>query len=112
MNIKDILNNLDDNDKRLWVDHRTNLHRAYLTMLHDALGVASIDETDMAFLDLVDIKLALVFERAGRFRSEVAADSEKADEIEKAIAEKAKSLETLRKPGPLALVDSVAGWGK
>ncbi len=110
MDIRDILNNLDDNDKQLWQNCRTDMHRTYLNMLHQAMGIVSIDETDLAFMDLCDIKLALVFERAGRFRDAVAADSEKADEIENAIAEKAKSLEQLRKPGPLALVDQVSGW--
>jgi hypothetical protein len=108
MNIKDVLNNLNDNDKQLWKNSRTDMHRTYLHILHQTMGIVSIDEDDMAFLDLLDIKLAAVFERAGRFRELVAANSEDAMMIEAAINEKAKSLEGLRKT-PLQLVDQASG---
>jgi hypothetical protein len=94
--IKTILNNLNENDKQLWQNCRTDMHRSYLNVLHQALGIDSIDSDDIAFTDLIDIKLALIFERAGRFRDLVSADNADADKLEAAINEQAKSLEALR----------------
>jgi hypothetical protein len=65
--IREILNALDDNDKRLWQQHRTEMRRSYLNAHNTTLGMAAWDFNDDAFLDLIDIRLAILFDRSGRF---------------------------------------------
>lgn len=65
--IREVLNALDETDKRLWSQHRTEMRKSYMNAHNSVLGIASWDHNDDAFVDLIDIKLALLFDKSGRF---------------------------------------------
>lgn len=65
--IREILAALDEADKRLWSQHRTEMRRSYMNAHNSVLGIAAWDHNDDAFIDLIDIKLALLFDKSGRF---------------------------------------------
>jgi len=65
--IRTVLAALDEEDRRLWSQHRTEMRRSYMTAHNSVIGVAAWNAHDDAFLDLIDIKLALIFDNAGRF---------------------------------------------
>lgn len=100
--IREILAALDDTDKRLWSQHRTEMRRSYMNAHNSVLGIAAWDDNDDAFIDLIDIKLALLFDKSGRF----AATKEiiHAGDGDKIIEQIEKDVKGLK------LVDKVAGW--
>lgn len=64
--IREVLKALSVDDRALWSEHRTTMRRSYLQAHNATVGIATwVDEDDM-FLDLIDIKLALLFDRSGR----------------------------------------------
>lgn len=65
--IREVLAALDDTDKRLWSQHRTEMRKSYMNAHNSVLGIAAWDHNDDAFIDLIDIKLALLFDKSGRF---------------------------------------------
>lgn len=67
--IREVLAALDDEDKRLWSLHRTEMRRSYMAAHNSVIGVVAWDAHDDAFIDLIDIKLALLFDKSGRFNT-------------------------------------------
>jgi hypothetical protein len=63
--IREILQSLDSHDKEMWQKVRTDMRRAYITAHNSVLGVNNWSIDDDAFVDLIDIKLALLFDKAG-----------------------------------------------
>lgn len=81
--IREVLAALDDQDKRLWSQHRTEMRRSYMAAHNSVIGVAAWDAGDDAFIDLIDIKLALIFDKSGRFNAvKEVADKDDAEVIE------------------------------
>lgn len=78
LDVREILKALDPQDRLLWSQHRTEMRRSYLNAHNTTVGVIKWDMQDDALLDLIDIRIALLFDRAGRFDSvkEVAAQSD------------------------------------
>lgn len=66
MDIREILNALSTDDRAMWSEARTNMRRAFLHAHNETVGIAHWEATDDAFCDLLDIQLALLFDRAGR----------------------------------------------
>lgn len=69
MDIREILAALSQEDRVLWSQHRTEMRRSYLNAHNTTLGMVKWDHNDDAFLDLIDIKLAILFDRSGRFET-------------------------------------------
>ena len=67
--IREIINALSIDDRALWSEHRTIMRRSYLNAHNNTVGVAKWSPEDDAFLDLIDIRLALLFDRAGRLHA-------------------------------------------
>jgi len=67
--IREIINSLDDQDKTMFNQHRTEMRRSYLTAHNSIIGVHAWDAYDDAFMDIIDLKLAILFDRAGRFET-------------------------------------------
>lgn len=65
--IRDVLKGLSPDDRALYQDVRTQMRRAYLYAHSKILPIEQYDYADDAFLDLIDIKIALLFDRAGTF---------------------------------------------
>lgn len=103
--IREVLNALDEQDKRLWSQHRTEMRRSYMNAHNSVLGIEAWDHNDDAFIDLIDIKLALLFDKSGRFSAvkEVIHASDGA-KIEAKIEQDSKNLAGLK------LVDKASGW--
>lgn len=68
--IREVLAALDQNDRTLWQQHRTEMRRSYMTAHNSVLGLTQWSMEDDAFLDLIDIKLALLFDKSGRLQGE------------------------------------------
>jgi hypothetical protein len=64
--IREILQALSPEDKTLWQQCRNNMRSVYLNAHNSTVGMAGWSVEDDAFLDLVDIKLAILFDRSGR----------------------------------------------
>lgn len=69
LDVREILKALDPQDRVLWSQHRVEMRRSYLNAHNTTVGIVKWDMQDDMLLDLIDIKLALLFDRAGRFDS-------------------------------------------
>ena len=67
--IREIINSLDDQDKTMFNQHRTEIRRSYLTAHNSIIGVHAWEAYDDHFMDIIDLKLAILFDRAGRFEA-------------------------------------------
>ena len=67
--IRQLLSQLSPEDKQLWSQHRTEMRRSYITAHNSVLGVSCWNDFDDAFLDLIDTKLALLFDAAGKINA-------------------------------------------
>ncbi len=98
MDIREILAALTHDDRALWSEHRTAMRRSFLTAHNMTVGIGNWNANDDAFADLIDIQLALLFDRAGRFDATKALiDEGKADKLfadihEQSDAVKARNL--------------------
>lgn len=106
--IREVLAALTPEDRMLWSQHRTEMRRSYMNAHNSVLGIAAWDANDDAFIDLIDIKLALLFDKSGRFTPSWSGDKVKeviiakdGDKIVEQIENDAKGLR---------LVDKAAGW--
>lgn len=70
MDIREILAALSPDDKALWSEHRTAMRRSFLTAHNMTVGIGNWNANDDAFADLIDIQLALLFDRAGRLNAD------------------------------------------
>jgi hypothetical protein len=81
--IREVLNALDAEDKRLWTQHRTEMRRSFITAHNSVLGATNWSESDDTFMDYIDIKLALLFDQSGRMsQATIVATKEDASKIE------------------------------
>lgn len=85
--IREVLAALNPNDRALWSQHRTEMRRSYMAAHGTIVSVAKWDHHDDAFLDLIDIKLAILFDRAGKFTPTHNVLGDEAPETEKQIIE-------------------------
>lgn len=116
--IREVLNALEEKDRVLYSYLRTEMSSVYLKAVHETLGITNFNQEDHAFMDLIDIKLAILFDRAGKFNNAKGSiDEEAANEIEKQITEAASGLKFNNTPTPSQRVlDSYApksapqGW--
>lgn len=69
MDIREILAAIDEKDKQLWSNCRTNMRKVYIAAHNKVIGVADWSHIDDAFLDMIDIQLAQLFDRSGRLNS-------------------------------------------
>lgn len=69
MDIREVLQALDAKDRQLWSECRTAMRKVYLTAHNKVIGLADYEAQDDAFMDLIDIQLALLFDRGGRVNS-------------------------------------------
>lgn len=91
--IRDVLNALEEKDRYLYSYLRTEMSAVYLKAIHETLGITNFNQEDHAFMDLIDIKLAILFDRAGKFNNAKGSiDEEAAAQIESQIAEAASGL--------------------
>lgn len=81
--IRDILKGLSETDRAIYTEVRTQMRRAYLYAHSKTLPIEQYEESDDQFLDLLDIKIAQLFDRAGVFNhTEGNLDTENAKKTE------------------------------
>lgn len=66
---REILAAMSVDDRALYIQCRTDMRRAFLTAHNSTVGIAKWEDQDDSLLDLVDIRLALLFDRSGRLNS-------------------------------------------
>ena len=89
--VREILKALSPEDRIVWEQCRTEMRRAYLTMHNSILGITAWDAKDDAFIDLIDIKIATLFDRGERLQStkDITGNGH---EIEKAVMDRAEAI--------------------
>lgn len=70
MDIREILAAIDEKDRQLWASCRTNMRKVYISAHNKIIGTADWETIDDAFLDMCDIQLAELFDRAGRIKAQ------------------------------------------
>lgn len=90
--IREILSALDIDDRALWSEQRTTMRRSYLNAHNQTVGIGSWSHEDDAFMDLIDIRLALLFDRAGRLNAthDIVGNGNKIEDDLKASEDKMK----------------------
>lgn len=82
--IRDTINSLSIEHRAMWSEHRTCMRKCYLAAVNSTIGIEKFEPQDDSFLDLIDIRLALLFDRAGLISSvEKVTGKEEAEAIEK-----------------------------
>lgn len=76
--IREIMAALSVDDRSIYQEARSAMRRAFLTAHNLTVGIGEWDCEDDSLLDLFDIRLALLFDRAGRLNATTAVVS-KAD---------------------------------
>lgn len=105
MDIREILAALSPDDRALWSEHRTAMRRSFLTAHNMTVGIGNWSANDDAFADLIDIQLALLFDRAGRLEaSKDIIGAQKAETIVANIQDQASNLRQYVK------IDAASGW--
>jgi len=64
--IREVLKALDTEDKARFLEARNTMRRSFMAAHASALTINQWTQDDDAFLDFIDIKLALLFDRSGR----------------------------------------------
>lgn len=111
--IRDVLKGLSPDDRALYTEVRTVMRRAYLAAHARVLPIEQYETTDDAFLDLCDIKLAMLFDRAGVFNhADGNLETKVAAEIEQTVHSDAETAATRLMKQPLQQNGANQGWPK
>jgi hypothetical protein len=91
--IREVLKGLSVEDRAVYMETRNVMRRAYLAAHARVLPIDRFEIEDDQFLDLIDIKLATLFDRGGMFdNAKGSIDTEQANEAEKSIESAATRL--------------------
>src|SRR6185369_4132352 len=92
----------------LWSEQRTIMRRSYLNAHNHTVGIGAWTHEDDAFMDLIDIRLALLFDRCGKLEAtkDIIGDDDK--RIEQDIHDK----EDTMKAKPSAAMQLLAKFGQ
>ena len=66
MDIRQLYNSLSPEDKVVYQKIRTDMRKVYLNAHTNIVGMDNWSEHDDALLDLIDIKIATLFDRSGK----------------------------------------------
>lgn len=99
MDIREILAALSPDDRALWSEHRTAMRRSFLTAHNHTVGIANWTDKDDAFADLIDIQLALLFDRAGRFEATKDIIGSNGERIANSIIEQSEASKKINNTG-------------
>lgn len=109
--IRDVLKGLSPDHRALYSEARTTMRRAYLAAHAAILPIDKYEETDDAFLDLIDIKIAMLFDRAGTFdHVEGSLDIDKAKTTESVVQANFESAATRMIKGNNGNGDAAKAW--
>lgn len=104
--IREVLKGLSADDRAVYAETRNVMRRAYLAAHSRVLPIDKFDIDDDAFLDLIDIKIAMLFDRAGVFDyAKGSIDTKQAEETINSVESSATQM--LRNGGSKS-----QGWSK
>lgn len=108
--VRDVIARLASDDKAAFTEHRTCMRRCYLAAINHTIGIDKFEEQDDSFLDLIDIRLALLFDRAGHLPAslEKVTGEEEARHITQDIL---KAEDALKAMNNLQKINKATGWG-
>lgn len=66
MDIRQLYNSLSPEDKAIYQKIRTDMRKVYLNAHTNIVGIDNWSIDDDALLDMIDIKIATLFDRSGR----------------------------------------------
>lgn len=93
--IRDVLKGLSPEFTAIYTEVRTAMRRAYLYAHSKTLPIEQYNEADDQFLDLIDIKVAQLFDRSGSFdHVKGSLDTDKAKTVETSIQSDASKMLT------------------
>lgn len=93
---RQILAAMSVDDRALYIQCRTDMRRAFLTAHNNTVGIDKWEDQDDSLFDLLDIRIALLFDRSGRINA--ATDIIGADNGEKLHTElESEAVKALRK---------------
>lgn len=93
MDIRQLYNSLSPEDKALYQKIRTDIRKVYLNAHTNILGMDHWKAEDDALLDLLDIKVAILFDRGGSINSiKEVINKEEINKIEQKIEEQGVSV--------------------
>lgn len=100
--IREILNALDTDDKARFLEARNTMRRSFMgAHAAAALTIDKWTQEDDAFLDLIDIKLALLFDRSGHLeQTKTIVAKEDAKKIEETITSQSLATQLMQSPWP------------
>lgn len=121
--IRDVLKALSVEDARLYSQVRTDMRRSYMAAHAANLRLDNWTNEDDQVLDLIDIQVAMLFVRSGRFNFEHGhIDVDRGKAIEAEIKSRAEELTKLQALSDIAKTESQQilesympkpnGWGK
>lgn len=86
MDIRALYKSLSPEDRTVYQSIRTDMRKVYLNAHTNIVGMNNWDNSDDAYLDLIDIKLAMLFDRAGHIEGvEPVIEADEAKSIEEKI---------------------------
>ncbi len=86
MDIRQLYKSLSPEDRAVYQSIRTDMRKVYLNAHTNIIGMEHWDNGDDAWLDLIDIKLATLFDRAGKIEGLTAiVDKEEEKMIEEKV---------------------------
>lgn len=113
MDIREILKALAPEDRQLWAQFRTEMRRTYISAHNSTMGTQKWDGSDDAFLDIIDIKLATLFDRCGKVQAaNDVIGKEDVAEVEKKIEEASVNGKMPDEVPSLASKALETAWGK
>jgi len=111
--VREVLKALSPEDRTLWDQCRNNMRSVYLNAHNAIVGIAGWNTSDDALLDLIDIKLALLFDRAGKLNTvEEIVSKEDAKPIEESIEKADDDMKTKLQNSASDASKMLAEWGK
>ena len=84
MDITSLYKSLSPEDRAIYQQFRTDLRKVYLNAHSAIVGIDKWTTDDDYFIDLIDIKIAVLFDRMGRIEG-LAIDKDKEKDIESKI---------------------------
>lgn len=109
--VRDVVNRLSMEDRAIWNEHRTCMRKCYLEAVNATITIHKFEPQDDSFLDLIDIRLALLFDRAGMLPTglETVTGKEDAAKIEGEIVE---AEDKAKVSAATAMMKNDDAWGK
>ncbi len=112
MDIRKLYASLSETDRTIYQQIRTDMRRIYLRAHTHVIGMDKWEMEDDYFLDLIDMKVAVLFDRAGAIDgAEAPVDKQEEKAIEASIEKQGASISDGSRKLSMMPPKLVQGWG-